>query len=138
MLTGRKWIASKRILWLAGVFACICFLWFNDPVSTPYYPRCPFRLLTGLYCPGCGSLRAAHSLLHGDLMVAIRMNILLVVFLPLIVADLINTYAYPNHVRNQPSFVQRPYVAWLSLAFIVMFWILRNVALDPLTQLAPQ
>lgn len=27
---------------------------------------CPFLGLTGLWCPGCGSTRAVHELLHGD------------------------------------------------------------------------
>ena len=42
-------------------------------------PPCPLRALTGLYCPGCGSTRTLHALLHGDLATAMAMNPLLVV-----------------------------------------------------------
>src|ERR1700716_3309549 len=34
-------------------------------------PLCPFRLLTGLPCPGCGLTRSLVSLLHGDLSAAV-------------------------------------------------------------------
>lgn len=36
----------------------------------PYRPRllgCPVHAATGGWCPGCGSTRAVHELLHGDL-----------------------------------------------------------------------
>ncbi len=38
-----------------------------DPHEPGHYPGCPIRALTGWYCPGCGGLRSAHDLLHGDL-----------------------------------------------------------------------
>ena len=40
--------------------------------SPGHYPTCPFLAITGWYCPGCGSLRAVHDLLHGDLAGAVR------------------------------------------------------------------
>ncbi len=47
---------------------------------------CPWRFLTGLDCPFCGSTRAAASLAHGDLIGALDHNALFVVgLLPLAV-----------------------------------------------------
>ena len=37
---------------------------------------CPFYELTGLYCPGCGSGRAARALLRGDLGACLGHNLL--------------------------------------------------------------
>ena len=37
---------------------------------------CPIYELTGLYCPGCGSGRAARALLRGDLAAAFGHNLL--------------------------------------------------------------
>ena len=34
-------------------------------------PLCPFRLVTGLPCPGCGLTRSLVSLLHGDVSAAV-------------------------------------------------------------------
>ena len=38
-----------------------------DPAKSAWFPRCPFLVLTGLKCPGCGSQRVIHSLLNGDI-----------------------------------------------------------------------
>lgn len=35
---------------------------------------CPTRALLGVDCPFCGGLRAAYSVLHGDLPAALRYN----------------------------------------------------------------
>ena len=48
------------------------------------FPPCPFRLLTGWYCPGCGGLRMTHDLLHADLAAAAVDNLFLLVGLPLV------------------------------------------------------
>src|SRR5215813_6099748 len=55
-----------------------------DPAHSLLFPPCPLRYFTGLYCPGCGSLRALHALLHGDLLKAFAMNSLTVILLPFI------------------------------------------------------
>lgn len=52
-----------------GVVVVITFLvvlFFNNPETVGFYPRCPSKMITGYDCPGCGSLRAMHALLHGD------------------------------------------------------------------------
>lgn len=48
------------------------------------YPPCPFRLLTGWYCPACGGLRMTHDLLHGDLAAAAVDNVFVLIALPLL------------------------------------------------------
>ena len=45
---------------------------------------CPVRVVTGLYCPGCGMFRAVGALLRGNVWQAIRYNALSVVLLPLL------------------------------------------------------
>ncbi len=48
------------ILLLGGlvlVYAC-------PPSQYGFYPLCPIKVLTGFSCPGCGSTRALHALLH--------------------------------------------------------------------------
>ena len=49
------------------------------------FPPCPFHLLTGWYCPGCGGLRMTHDLLHGDVAAAVTDNVFLLVGMPLLV-----------------------------------------------------
>jgi hypothetical protein len=76
-------LAWARLGLLAAAVAGATVLWFFDPheAGNPL-PPCPSQWLTGLFCPGCGSTRALHALLHGDLPGALAMNPLLVVSLP--------------------------------------------------------
>lgn len=56
-----------------------------NPTSSSLFPKCPFFVWTGWKCPGCGSQRAVHALLHGDVAAAWGYNALLVVSLPIII-----------------------------------------------------
>lgn len=46
-------------------------------LPTSLWPKCPIYFVTGLYCPGCGGLRAAHALLQGDVAAALNQNALI-------------------------------------------------------------
>ena len=63
---------------LISLAAAGAILFFFDPARYAFYPNCFLRSITGLNCPGCGSLRAIHALLHGDIIAAARLNLLLV------------------------------------------------------------
>ncbi|WP_225974845.1 DUF2752 domain-containing protein [Arachidicoccus ginsenosidivorans] len=58
-------------------------------MDSSWFPKCPFRSLTGLQCPGCGSQRAIHDLLNLDILGAFRENALMVVSIPYIVTAFI-------------------------------------------------
>ena len=65
----------------AGVLA----LSARDPHDAGSWGRCPLLMLTGVYCPFCGSLRAVNDLTALDLGSAASSNLLLVGLLPLAV-----------------------------------------------------
>jgi hypothetical protein len=78
--TNRRWHWAALVpLAAAGAL----WLWAVDPAESSFYPRCALHWLTGLHCPGCGSTRAAHALLHGNLTDALCFNALLVIGTPL-------------------------------------------------------
>lgn len=58
-------------------------LYLFDP-ATGGFPACPFRSITGLLCPGCGSQRAVHELLHGNIGPAFHANAFLPISIPLL------------------------------------------------------
>jgi len=61
-------------------------VYFFDPATTGFYPHCLFKTIFGLQCPGCGSLRAMHQLLHGNVAAAWALNPMLMIVGPLAVA----------------------------------------------------
>jgi hypothetical protein len=65
--------------------AAVGYIGLVDPHQPDsIFPICPFRLLTGLNCPGCGALRMTHDVLHGDFAAAINDNVLVLVGVPLL------------------------------------------------------
>ena len=66
--------------------AAAAVLFFFDPATAGFYPPCLFKTIFGAQCPGCGSLRAMHQLLHGNFAAAWALNKPLLVALPLAAA----------------------------------------------------
>jgi len=52
----------KLLMTLALPFAVTLFLRLAPEGAERFYPRCLFNAATGLYCPGCGTLRALNAL----------------------------------------------------------------------------
>src|SRR5262245_57309498 len=66
---------DRRTTLIGGACAAVAALiYFYDPATSSFYPSCPLRALTGLLCPFCGGLRAAHALLHGRVVEAAALN----------------------------------------------------------------
>ena len=103
-----------------------------NPATAAIYPPCPFHALTGMYCPGCGSLRATHEFLHGRIGAAFRLNPLLVLALPLLALIGAAELRKPGRISRLPA-----WVIWGILGVILAFWVLRNVPCYPFTGLAP-
>ncbi|QLQ10456.1 MAG: DUF2752 domain-containing protein [Nocardioidaceae bacterium] len=57
----------------------------RDPHQDGSWGFCPLYAATGLYCPGCGGLRAVNDLTHGDLAGALSSNLLVVLAVPIVV-----------------------------------------------------
>ncbi len=124
-------VAWGSVLGLAALIAAACLF---RPGSTPLLPPCPFRALTGLYCPGCGSTRMLYLLLHVQPGAAFAQNPLAMLLLPVVVFGLIRQLA-PGGTRMRPRTAQR----WgsVALAVVVLFGVLRNIPARPFSYLAP-
>lgn len=77
----KRW--KLPVIILVAVVVAVVYGFF-DPSHTWWMPKCPVYILTGYQCPGCGSQRALHALLHGDMAGAFRANAMLVVFIPVL------------------------------------------------------
>ncbi|WP_395106910.1 DUF2752 domain-containing protein [Actinomadura sp. SCN-SB] len=100
---------------------------FVDPHEPGHYPTCPSLTLTGWYCPGCGGLRMAHSLLHGDVPHAFDMNPLVLLLLP--VFGYLWVRWTVSAVRGVPlrTALIRPGVLYGFLVLLGLYWITRNL-----------
>ena len=120
-----KWLIA--VLFIAG----LGWLYAFDPQLVHSTPPCIFHLLTNLDCPGCGTARACHQLLHGNLLKAMDYNLLFVLVIPFLIAK---TYSYLSGMLI-PG-IERTYRPKLILWMVVLFWILRNINLFPFDYLS--
>lgn len=105
-----------------------------DPNEPGHYPSCPFLLVSGLYCPGCGSMRMLHHLTEGDVVDAFWMNPLGFLLLPALLAYW-GRWTY-RVVGGRPRGAPLASgVVWAFLLVVMAWWVLRN--LPGLELLAP-
>jgi hypothetical protein len=123
---------------LVGVCAAgVVCLFSYDPARSGFYPPCPVYALTGFYCPGCGTARALHQLLHGNVLAALDLNPLLVIGLPFILFVAVSYAMLWASRRPLPRVFASPLLNSLSLWIIVAYMLLRNIPVYPFTLLAP-
>ena len=109
-------------------------LFFFEPGGYPFYPHCFFHQITGLLCPGCGSLRACHQLLHGHVLAALHLNSLLVISVPL---GCLAARRFFIQSRKGQQAVVHPRWLWVAMVVGILFGILRNLPFAHALWLAP-
>ena len=113
------------------LFAGAVYVFSFEPGKTGFFPLCPFRLFTGLTCPGCGSTRALHQLLHGHFEAAFMLNPLFVIAIPLLLFGLLR-HTKHSFAGTTPRPNAMPASAlYLIFVVVVSFWIIRNTPCYP-------
>jgi hypothetical protein len=113
---------SVLVVLAAGAWVLYTFA----PTAYGFYPHCVFKQVTGLDCPGCGSTRALHHLLHGRVDEAFRFNPMLFALMG------VGLIALPSYVRGaQPRFLMQPWFAWGTFVVLTAWWIVRNTPIYP-------
>lgn len=129
---GRSTLLLAAFTLAAGATVLFCF----NPSQYYFYPLCQFHAATGLACPGCGALRAAHQLLHLHPIAALRFNALLVLAAPF-GAWLAVRFAICSWQQRPITLAGRTAWLWAGLVVIIAFAVLRNLPLPQLTWLKP-
>lgn len=125
----------NRRLTAAAIWALLAggatYLFFFQPGRSGIFPACPFHTLTGLNCPGCGTTRGLHQLLHGHLVAAFELNPLTMLLLPILGYSLIayTRSAITGHPLPQLSL--SPKFGWVLTGLILGFWVFRNTSVYP-------
>lgn len=125
---------SKEIkIFLGAVIVLVLlaalYLFYNlNPETQPIFPKCPFLVLTGYECPGCGTQRAIHQLLHLNIGAALKYNGFMVLALPYIFLGVYMEYlgGKKRNYKLHNIFFGR-YSAIVILIIILLYWVLRNI-----------
>ncbi len=122
---GRALNVVALIAGIAVAIGVVAVYAVFDP-NEVYFPKCPVKLLTGLDCPGCGSQRALHALLHGDVAAAVGFNALLVAAIPLLTLLTVAEMA-PVRLQRLRYFLNSRGFILSVLAVIVAWTVARNI-----------
>lgn len=117
---------KKMILGSIVLFVLVLIYYSFNPSNIAIFPKCPFLLLTGLKCPGCGSQRAIHCLLHLDIQEALMYNFLLVASLP-VIAILVYAEIVKNKKPTLYINLHKARYIWTIFWFVIGWWIIRNI-----------
>ncbi len=130
---------SKTVKYIGFTIAglLIIILYFSKDPSASTFPKCPLYSTTGIYCPGCGSQRAFHDLLHLNLIGIAKNNILFLVLVLISLYELTITIINRFYDKRLQSILNQKKALLLMLLFVVIYWILRNIPIYPFTLLAP-
>jgi hypothetical protein len=121
---------QAALIW-ATLAAGATYLYIFEPGKSGFFPACPFRTLTGFTCPGCGSTRGLHCLLHGDLVAAFEFNPLVMLSLPFLLYALVRYTNAVMHGRPLTWTGLNAKYIWMLFVVILSFWIFRNTPFYP-------
>jgi Protein of unknown function (DUF2752) len=116
-ITGLVAVALLGILAVVYRFA---------PADHSFYPRCMFYATTQWLCPGCGSTRALHALLHLDVRSALHYNALFTVVAPVVFTWLGFCFYRVMRYEQFPRFTVPRRLAACAITVVLLFTIARN------------
>lgn len=116
-----------------GIYITLLFVagfiyYFYHPSHYQLFPKCLFKSVTGLSCPGCGSQRAAHELLHLNFKSAFSYNPLLLFAIPYALVGLL---FYQTDLKKKfpttKEFLFGKYALIVVAVIVILFFIFRNL-----------
>ncbi len=128
--TPSRWQRVRPSLVLGGIVVALSVaLHLRDPHESGSWGFCPWLVLTGTNCPGCGGLRAVNDLTRGELGAAASSNLLFVSAIPLAVG--MWTRSLSQRWRGVREPLPRNVVKVATAVIVVLvvaFWVVRNLS----------
>ena len=119
---------KKGYLVILIILAGGIVFYFLDPSRYLFVPKCPFKLLTGFSCPGCGFQRSLHAFLHGHWLEALRYNWFLIASLPYALALVLDNWFLPQTQKGKwHEVLEHRYTIYTYIALFFIWWIVRNI-----------
>ncbi|MFF1924395.1 DUF2752 domain-containing protein [Streptomyces sp. NPDC058221] len=111
---------------MAGIIGAFAFVGSVDPNEPGHYPVCPLLRFTGIYCPGCGGLRSAHAVAHGDIAAAFGSNALAVIGYGIFAVLWLGWMA--RAATGKPARITLKPLHWWGIgAVLLIFTVVRNL-----------
>jgi hypothetical protein len=105
----------------------IYYFYYNDPSNgEAIFISCITKSISGFDCPGCGSQRAFHELLHGNFIKAAQFNLLIYFFVPLLLFIFLKITLKPFNIFLPDIIISTKWLVSI-LVSIILFSIIRNV-----------
>lgn len=125
---GALWQRHRTPLLLVLLVFVLGALYVLNPTQYAWAPKCPFKLITGWSCPGCGIQRCLHALLHGHWAEALHYNYFLVYSVPYFLIVAFTEWGAPGKLQQGLRRVFEGHVAITLYILLFCTWgILRNI-----------
>lgn len=119
--------AAKYLVLLLAVVAAVLLFAFN-PERFWFWPKCPFKLLTGLDCPACGVQRFIHTALNGRFAEACRYNYFLLYALPYTFLVVLAYYLPQGKFKRKlTNAVEGKFAVYLYVVLFSLWLVVRNI-----------
>lgn len=126
--------AAPVAVGVAAVAVCVVLAVVDPEDRAGWTPRCPFRLATGLDCPGCGGTRALTALVRGEPLLAADHNVVTLALLPVLAYGWVGWLAHRlGWRRTRPELPT--WSAWPIAVVLGAFMVVRNLPWGPLAWL---
>ncbi len=128
----RRLIQKRYFLIVSLAFLpCMAYIWVRDPIEQGFTPPCLFFLFTGLHCPGCGTLRALHQLLNGNIRDAFWLNPLIFLSIPFATFLFLIMRSKSLHTKFLRSRFYLNLEILFCFSIVCAYWVLRNTNIKP-------
>jgi hypothetical protein len=118
---GKNWIFVVIILVVVGYYFLL-----NPYEQDYFFISCPFYQISGYQCPGCGSQRAFHELLHLRIFEAIKQNVLFVLAIPYVLLIFYTSFHQEKYQKLRQILMGNKTLLIL-LVVAILFGVLRNL-----------
>lgn len=125
---------------LIPIYFLAKYYYLNDPEianGEGLFPKCPFYTITNLHCPGCGSQRAMHDIIHLRIGQALKHNVAIIVIVILLLSKVYAFLSKRYFKKYYYNLSHKSYFTYAIVVIVFAYWILRNLPYYPFTELAP-
>ena len=117
------YLKKGNIFIFLGLLLIVVIYYFVNPANSSWFLSCPLKSVTGYDCPGCGTQRALHALLHFRIREAFCLNPLFVIALVLFLVYLVLRLTKNKTCLN----IFRSKIFWIvAVILILLFGLIRN------------